>query len=485
MKPITIPAPSSGIAQSPHAGFGLVKNLDIYTTPGIVKLNNILAKKTGTTVDALIKWIVRDPDTPANIFALDSNGVLYKSADSGATWAEVSDRGGSGQGLMVKWGYVFVCEDTTIDVMKISDSSWTNDWQTIDTDSLWHPMYLSYNDGKIYGGAGQYVFSIAEDTTFAPGTPATYTFTQQALDLPDNYRIKCIAEQGNNLMVGTWQGTAIDQFKIADIYPWNRSNSSFNKPVRLAENGINAMINIKNSLYLLAGIEGRVYKSDGYNAWEIGKIPNYICDLDGGKYLEPMPGAIMNFKGRLFFGITGSVAIGNQGIYSLLETSSGNILNLEHTISTGEHGENDVVGIGALLDITKDELLCGWQDDENSSFGIDKTTKGSRTTGYLGSFETPLYLVGSAENPPKTDRVEINLVKLLQTNEGIKLEFRNDLTESYTDVITFDYTTYQGKRSKNIATKNPYKVKEGEYIQFRVSLTGTTTTPHYKQLKAT
>ena len=69
----------------------------------------------------------------------------------GSTWAELSDRGGSGQGLMVKWGYVFVCNDTEIDVIKISDSSVTDGWQTIDTDALWHPMLVSKNDGKIYG----------------------------------------------------------------------------------------------------------------------------------------------------------------------------------------------------------------------------------------------------------------------------------------------------------------------------------------------
>ena len=125
---ILIQAPQTGLAQSPHIGFGDVRQLDIDSIPGIARLNTIMEKKSGTTVDAQIKWFARDPDTPANIGALDSNGVFYKSTDSGVTWTEISDRDGAGQGLIIKWGYAFICEDTTIDVVKMSDNSVTNNW---------------------------------------------------------------------------------------------------------------------------------------------------------------------------------------------------------------------------------------------------------------------------------------------------------------------------------------------------------------------
>ena len=483
-KNIIVFSPTQGIAQSPNVGFGDVRNIDIESTPGIAKLNNVLVKKSGTTVDAFVKWIVRDPDTPANIFALDSNGVLYKSADSGDSWSEISDRGGSGQGLMVKWGYVFVCEDTTIDVMKISDSSWTNNWQTIDTDSLWHPMLVSKNDGKIYGGAGQYVFSIYQLTTFVPGTAATYEFTQQALDLPDNYRIKCLAELGNNLMIGTWIGTNIYDFKVADIFPWDRSKPSYNQPIQIAENGVNAMINIKNQLFVLAGINGGVYRSDGYNAVQIAQIPQHIADLSNGGYLEPYPGAIMNHKGRLWFGVSGSGAIDGCGVYSLMQTSGGNILIFENEISTEEMGANDVVAIGSLLSISRDQYICSWQDDENSSYGIDviDIDAYNYATTYQGYYRSPCYRTGETLQPFKFTSMEFHFKRKLRTNEGIKISYRIVSTGAFTEIGTYDYSTYSDILSKNIITELPTDVKACEQIELEIRLTGTTTTPQLDYL---
>ena len=134
MPKIILNAPRQGIAQSPHVGFADVRNMDIDSIEGIARLNNLMAKKSATTVDAQVKWLARDPDTPAEVRALDSNGVLYESSNSGATWSEIDNGAGAGQGLIIKWGYAFVCKETKIEVFKISDDSETADWQTIDTE---------------------------------------------------------------------------------------------------------------------------------------------------------------------------------------------------------------------------------------------------------------------------------------------------------------------------------------------------------------
>ncbi len=427
---IQINAPREGISQSPHVGFADVRNFDIDSRQGIARLNNILAKKSATTVDAQVNWIVRDPDTSTNVFALDSNGVLYKSANSGATWAEVSDRSGSGQGLMVRWGYVFVCEDTTIDVMKISDSSWTDDWQTIDTDSAWHPMLYSKNDSKIYGGAGQYVFSIEQLTTFDPASGSTYTYTQQALDLPASYRIKCLAEFGNNLMIGTWQGSTSVELRIADVFAWDRSSVSFIQPIQMDEFGVHAMLNDGNSLIILAGVDGLIYSSNGASAWVIGQLPQ---DLSGGKYLEFYPGAICKYKSKIFFGVGqgGTTAIAGMGVYSLKQTGKGNILNFEHTVSTLSDGTTNPLKPSALLPITRDTMLVGWRD--HTTYGIDLTTATSYAYGtdYVGYFDSPLYEIGNVDNKAKPQQIEIHLGKPLATDEGIQIKYRKSLSDSW------------------------------------------------------
>ena len=493
MKPLEIQAPTVGIAPSPHVGFADVRNLDLYASPGVIRLNNLTAKKSSTTVVTLVQWIVTNPATPAEKYALDSAGKVYKSTDSGATWALMTGNTQTsthGNGLAIWKNYLFVARDAKLDVCGdgsatgIANANWTNDWQTIDSDVLWHPLHVSRNDGNLYGGAGRYVFSVEEIGTFVKGTPGTYTFTAQALDLPSNYRIKCLDELGNNLMLGTWQGTNVYDIRIADIFPWDRSSVSFGQPIRLEVNGIHAMKNRNNTLFVGAGIEGKLYVCDGVNARQVAQIPHSIADIDGGLYIEFLPGAIADFKGRLFFGVSSggsSTAIPGMGVYSLQQTSEGNILTHEHTISTGSDGDGEILKIGAIHPISRDNILIGWQDA--TSYGVDNLTTTSRMTSYSGFFISPLYNVGSSQQLRKFLEIEIRFARPLRTNEGIKVEYRLNLTDSFTTLGTFDFATYGAKLSLNKELNSPsLDIPPCEQIQLKVSLTGTTTTPEYKSL---
>ena len=368
---ITLSAPKQGISQSPHVGFADVRNMDIDSVEGIARLNNIMVKKSGTTVDAQVNWIVRHPVTTTEVYALDSAGTVYKSADSGDTWAVLvgsSSTSAHGNGLAIWNNYLIVARDTKLDVCGdgsgtgIVAANWTLDWQSIDSDVLWHPLYTSTNDSKLYGGAGKYIFSLDEETTFDPASGATYTFTAQALDLPDDYRIKCLEELGNNLMIGTWQGTAVTDIRVANIFQWDRSSVSFGQPIKIDTYGVHAMKNDGNSLIVLAGVDGIIYSCNGASAWAIGQLPQ---DLSGGKYLEFYPGALIKYKNKIFFGVGqgGSAVQSGMGVYSLKQTGKGNILNFEHTISTLNDGSLKPLKPSALLPVSRDTLLIGWRSD--------------------------------------------------------------------------------------------------------------------------
>lgn len=369
---IVIQAPRTGISQSPHVGYGFCVNLDVTSVQGVAKLNNILVKKSSTTVVAHVNWMVRHPITTAEVYALDTAGTVYKSDDSGATWAVLtgtSSTNAHGNGLWIWKNYLFVARDALLDVCGdgtatgIVAANWTLGWKTIDSDVLWHPMTTSKNDSLLYGGAGRFVYSLEENSgqTFAPGTAATFTFTQQALDLPTSYRIKCIEELGNNLMLGTWQGTNVYDIRVADIFPWDRSSVSFNQPIQIDDYGVHGMRNNGNTLIVLAGTSGTVYRSDGINAQIVAQLP---IDLSGGKYLEWYPGSIVNYKNKVFFGSGngGTTAIATQGVYSLEQTGRGNVLSLEHLNSLLTTGSADPVKISALLPITRDSLLVAWRN---------------------------------------------------------------------------------------------------------------------------
>ena len=482
-----IKTPSTGIAQSPFTGFPDCRNLDIYSVPGIVKLNNLLSKESGDTVVGLIKWIVQNPATPAEIYALDDGGKVYKSADSGDSWALMTGftAGGHGNGLAIFKNYLIVARDAYLDVCGdgtaagITNANWTNSWKVIDSDILWHPMIISDNDGKLYGGAERYVFSLEELTTFAPATADTYTWTQQALDLPANKRIKCLTELGNNLELGTWVGTNVYDTREAFIYPWDRSSVTFGQPVKISEHGIHGLLTDGGIMYVLAGIGGTIYKSDGVNYTQIAQIPASIADLDGGSWIQFFPGAIIKHKDRTFFGVSsGSGNIDGMGIWSLKETSQGTILTLEHSVSTGNYGTAAALQVGALLQTARDIILAGWRDGTN--FGIDRTQVASRVTSYGGYFLTPFYQVGTNGQKTKFSEIEFQLAKPLRTNEGIKIAYRTNLIANFTDLGTFDYSTWGGELSHNaIFNKGTTSIDipACEFIQLKISLTGVATTP--------
>lgn len=560
-KPLIINAPTQGIASSPHLGYGDCRCLDIYSVPGVAKINNALVVKTVAPV-ALPHWLVRNPNVSGGAFALDSSGVLYTVANNGtiakvvgnAVTANIdntltstahglldtdtvkfSNSGGAlpaplsaattyyvinsaantfkvsltsggaeiditdtgtgthtvlittsthGNGLVVLNDHVLIARDTAIDTYKISTGVWAFNWQAdmtlIDSDVLWHPMIVSKNDGKIYGGAGRYVFSIEEIGTFDPANSATYSFTAQALDLPLNYRIKCLAEQGNNLMIGTWIGaSAADFVRVADIFPWDRSSPSFGQPISLEENGIHAMITKNSILYILAGIEGRIYSSNGVQTSQIAQIPDYVRSQTSGGAIRFYPGAIAIWKEKIIFGVSdASGGSGGNGVWSLQQTSKGNVLTLDYLVHTGNAGETNALIIGAILPSGYTHLRVGFQD--NTTYGINDFS--NYYSSYTAFFDSPVYSIGTPSDKNQFCQLELIMAKEFASDEGVKIQYRLNLTDSFTDLITIDYATYGAIHSYNTKVDGKIKIAEADTIQFRVLLTGSSTTPHFKTL---
>jgi hypothetical protein len=567
MPEIVIEAPRQGISASPFVGFADVRQLDVSSVPGIAKLNTKLVKVSGTTVDAQVNWFVRDPITTGNIWALDSNGVVYSSTDSGVTWAELnigSTTSAHGNGLWLWEDYLFVARDTALDtygpllsgktvtvtiatpgvftltthglaandrvifstsgalptgltagtVYFVIAAGLTADefevstaqggsavntsgtqsgthkvrimefgWKTIDSDVLWHPMLTSKNDSKLYGGAGRFIYSLEELTTFNAQDAATFTWTQQALDLPSPYRIKCIEELGNYLMSGTWQGTNTNDVRIADIFSWDRSSPSFGQPVQMNDYGVHAMKNSGNALIVLAGISGGIFKCDGVNAVKIAQLP---IDIGASGIQDWYPGSIMTYKEKVFFGCGNtSSPYSGQGVYSLQQTGQGYTLILEHLNSSLTDGTAAPVMANAILPITRNTFILGWRSDATYGIDLASATSYAYGTDYSGYYDSPMYSVGSNLQPYKFGQIEFQLARLLRTGEGIRLAYRKDLADSFTTIRTVAYTDVDagGILSKNIITNIPNDVVACEQIQFRVSIKGTsTTTPELKRV---
>ncbi len=120
-------------------------------------------------------------------------------------------------------------------------------------------------------------------------------------------------------------------------------------------------------------------------------------------------------------------------------------------------------------------------------YGIDLTlaTSYDYTTDYSGYFITPLYTVGTNLNLRKFQEIEFQLARPLRTGEGIKIEFRVDLTASFTEIETWAYSDVNvgAVISKNFLTNTQTAIPACEQIQLKVSLLGTaTTSPELKSI---
>lgn len=487
---------SKGISSSPHVGFADMRNLDIFSRPGVARINYATAKKSSTTVTDLPKWMDRDPADVSKVYSVGDGGGLYRSTDDGATWGSIAGTyTGAGQGLRVWKNYLLIAGTTTLYARgPLSGTPVTYSFKTIDSDALYHPMLVSKNDGLLYGGAGRYLFSLEEvaGQTFDPNNSATYTWTQQALDLPSNYRVKSLCELGERLLIGTWMGTNVYDIKVADIFPWDRSSTSYETPVSLERNGIHSMVNIDNVVYGLTGIDGEIFATNGVQASIIAKMPLSVTGMEAGYWMEPLPGALVNHKGRPFFGIGAGagVLLPGMGVYSLLRTGEGNILNYENTISTGNDGTSAKLAIGALYPGQINTLLVGWQD--GSSYGIDQVSNQLKYASgtYLGVassygawFESAFYRVGSYLNKKQFTQLEFQLAKPLATGQGIKIKYRTDLNASFTTIGTYDYAAIPGVISHHV---DKIPIPACEFIQIRGELTtasSSATTPELKLVK--
>lgn len=588
--PITISSPRQGIAQSSVVGFGDVRNLDIYSEPGVAKLNNKLSKASGSVVVDIPKWIVRNPLVSADFYSLGgsssgSSGNFYYSSNSCSSWLLVGGNSTSsahGNGLAVFKDWAAVARDAVLDfygplspagstaiygaitvstanpmvvacdnvhllsvddrvtlwttgnitssgavqfantgtayyvsnanyngdgkAFTLSGTSggielstaggsvvgthyfrvWKTGFKTFGSnyqDNLFHPMIVSKLDGKLYGGEKNQVFTLAEvaGQTFNPFSSGTYTWTDLAMTtaLPKGYRIKCLAELGNNLMMGTWQGEFATDFPIADIFTWDGSSTSYGQPIQLRDFGCHAMLNTGNALVVLAGVKGTVYKCDGANIYPISKIP---VTITSSVFFEWYPGSICWYKDKVFFGSGGSSgALAPQGVWSLEQTGKGNIIVLEHTNSQETDGTSVQVVTSALCPINDNQIAVGYLSDTTKAIDITNSTSYAYTTDYSGGFDTPLYQVGSPQGKRKFTQLGLLFSEKLSTGEGIKIWYRNNLTDSFVVLGTWTSDVAGTTKIGNVSSHFCQASVVGDMVQLRVRFLGTsTTTPNFK-----
>lgn len=465
----------TGMAESPVLGFGNMVGVNTTQVPGTVRVQGSPVNKS---TSLLARYFVKGA---SNVYAVGDNGTngkVFKTADAGETWTEVS---GYGTGLIYGanfWkGYLFVFHGAggTNDVDVFDDNAaWTTGWDDLwSLDSLYHPS-LSSTDGKLYiatyhtGVPNQsFISRIAENSgqTFAPGTGATYTKTTNALDLPNGTIVYGLEDYGKDILIMTNVG----------LFKWDRNSPTFNLPV--FRNGSVYAGKTINGLFYFIGIDNSggvpaVYVTNYSTVTKLKEIPfnNFDYVTYAMAHLVPKQEAITKMGDELLWNT-------DNGVYSY-NTATGALQVYSWSSQGNPAGGYD--DSGGLYVNSKNVLFMGSQ--KSTTRYLDKVSRIAAAELFGSAFiESPLLSLASGLEPETLKRIEVELYQPMTATAGFKLYYRKGTTGSWVEINSITYAKYPSKT--NIVF--PARISVAAQLQFKIDFdySHSTNSPVIKEIR--
>jgi len=416
------------------------------------------------------------------LYALDSNNRIWQA--NGLLWYLVGGNtltSASSNGLNIFKNYLLAFRNSTIDAYGPLNGTpaWTNSGTGTWSPNLKggggaHKSVVGQDDilywGDIDSSGNPFIGSLQQVSgkTFDPTDNTTYTFTAGALGLPQNKAITCLAELGQNLMIGT-SGN--------EIYPWDRYSATFNLPIICQERYIYSMRNVGNRLKIAAGNRGNLYGFDGYLAEPIKIFPKHLLADESGTATIPA----MEVLGRkLIFTVQTPQ---QSGVYSMdLITGS---LVMENVISAGYTGTNNAMVIPALYS-NGNYYYVSWYDIDSSNTGTDISSNlgtaqyldgSDYSGGTIAYFATEFMSVGRINIPRNIQYLEFYLDRVLASGHNLVIKYRTQQGASYTTLATIS----------GDGTTQTYRIPAGAIsttnIQFKCEVYGSSSaTPFLEEI---
>lgn len=348
-----------GIADDPHGGvrqsFRFGYGLNIRGEENVLQCNQRLKKDSGDIVTDLINFFI--PASNGQLYGFGSDGCVYRKAAPGASWEKVyTDANGeitgaeeytNNDGADNYIPYLYWMTETKVSRIKLSladEDNWNADvehnWKNLNGDPAWHTAKEAL---------GVLLICDAQNLAMVDYEGG---FNVEALDVPKGHRHKTLLSQDQLVLIGSHKGTQVEE---GWLWTWDKIQPSWIQRRKVAERGINAMIQ-GEVLTIQAGIRGGLYYWDTATLMRIKKFP--------GTYGWVNPGAVCNMGGLPLYGLNGSEKCGVYS-YGRLSKNDPYALNLEFIPS---HGKMADVYIGAMA-MYGDKLHVATQD--GAAFGID------------------------------------------------------------------------------------------------------------------
>lgn len=473
---VTINSWYEGQQSHPIAGFGLLKNVEVFENKGIVKIKT--------------RSVLRSSISPTQLpiaEVTDVDGSIYTAT------------GHSGQGIVYKNGVAITSALSNMRDIKIY-----NDYLFIrhsDSMSMYGPLssgsaqyfagYTGFDtsySGQILVAQDSFIYvtngnKIAKIEVTASGTPAvqpTLSITFDALDLRDGQYATCIEELGTNIIIGTQGGGSYEgrgDTREARLYPWNRQAGTLGNPgladlpVIFNENGINAIKQFANRLYISAGTQGNIYVSDGTNYSKVATLPSTADGVNSPTTVF-INAIDISARGTLLIGLSGDQNTKNRpGVYEI-DISGNNAVVYRSITSTAGVTSN----IGFIDSVGYNTLNVGWSD--GTTYGVD-TTDSYLYPSYGAVIESPLYRVGRSKSKKTFQHIEWTLADPLVSGQNIRISYRKNSTGVWTVINTWGYSTLGGVTSfEDVAA-----IHDAEYVQLKIELNQDIATVYGSNIK--
>jgi hypothetical protein len=437
-------------------------------------------------------------DSDAHVWAMLSAAQASVPANSLIFLGNISGVAASGSkstnGVVVWQGYVLLFGTSTagVDVADLGDLwfsdgpavAWDYTWENLATQSQNNAIQLlvAQEDGNLYFTSTSGLGSIIETPgdTFDPSDTASYTATDEALILPSTDEATCIAELGQNLLIGG---------RNAFVYVWNKIDPGFSNLLNMPDSYTTKIVATSNNAYVFAGIRGRIYITNGSGIDLFKKIPDYVTGaLDAFFRWQDA-----NFgRNQLYFTFTAftaepvSVTTVN-GVWAIdLESNALRLIN--KTLSSGYAGVARMVTprppstsgnpINTINGIVGENLAIGWGNGvspaQNTATGID-ISNSTPYSSYESYLETEIVPVGTLLDPFTPSQLEWKTAAPLVSGEGVRISYRTNITTSYTQM---------GESTTAGAISDMYKAnfQKAQWVQFKVETKSTASSPSRTRL---
>ncbi len=470
----------NGIGESSNVGFDVMQGVDIWSDIGSLMLPKGLAETVttfsgygATDITNIVTWSptgTGSVPTASIHYANTRIGDVFKSTDNGTTWSTRITGGNSNEGAVIFQNYLIQISSDRISTYGPLTSgvpTWTLAWKTFTIPNSYayptHPTIIAQN-GVLYIGIGRRVLSLEEkaSTTFLPSDTATYTWNDNALDLPENMTVTALAELGANLMIGTAAVVtdstydAVSDGTTAYIYPWDTISDSFALPLIIPEAGVSGMITINGNIVIFAGIRGNVYLTNGTSVSYLTKLPS---NEDRIRATTVIHDSITTKQGRIIFGLSAAREALELGQYSThhgiyMMNADGSALAMVHPLSPGRMTGNQ--RIFSIASIPVDKIVVAYTDEgfargsnNNCSIDYSNDLRGGSTVAQSAAW-SPFIQVATHNQPRTFNQLSILLKNKLAANENIKIFYRTSQDETQKEIGYFGHAVYGAKNSYTI-----------------------------------